>query len=244
MLTAPRLVLLGCLLALVIAAPAGAALKIDSDTTSAKLAVSADGRAQVTWTKGGKKRTAVVSGTSVRYAGAIAKTSKAVSVTPTVPFAIVQLQLPNGMQFALQRVRRLGQFGKLGPEELYLARWRGEPTALTLTEQGGRICGTVSYHDNPVFGSEHTASGNPLDALGRNIYLDSLRPTGWYRMLGVLARPLGYAFLVRDEWVGTRYRALVVGPNSSGDLAPVASAETPAGEVGTCPFAAGTYKGE
>jgi hypothetical protein len=103
----------------------------------------------------------------------------------------------------------------------------------------------VTYHGKAVYGGAHTSSGNPLDALGRNVYLDSLRSSGWYRMLGVLARPLGYAFLVRSEWVGTRYRALVVGPNVGvgGDLAPVAEAETDAADEGECPFPPGAYKG-
>ena len=233
--------LLLTLFACVAAAPAGAALKVDSGTTGAKLVVDAQGHAQVSWTRGGTRRTAVISGSSVRYGGSIGG-STGVRVTPTVPFALVQIRLPDGTQFALQQVQRTGQFGKLGPSELYLARWRGDATELTLTREGKRICGTVTYHGEAVYGTAHTRSGNPLDALGRNVYLDSLRASGWYRMLGVLTRPRGYAFLVRPEWEGSRYRALIVGPNVAGDLAPVASAETADAE-GTCPFPPGTYAG-
>jgi hypothetical protein len=231
------LALLGC----VWAVPANAALKVDSGTTGARLVVDAQGHAQISWTRGGTRRTAVITGSSVRYGGGIGASAGA-RVTPTVPFALVQLGLPDGTQFALQQLQRTGQFGTLGPSELYLARWRGDATELTLTSDGKRICGTVTYHGAAVYGSAHTKSGNPLDALGRNVYLDSLRPAGWYRMLGVLTRPRGYAFLVRSEWVGSRYRALIVGPNVAGDLAPVASAET-ADTAGTCPFPPGTYAG-
>jgi hypothetical protein len=222
-------------------APAArAALKIASTASGATLAVSADGRAQITWTQGGVRRTAVVTGSSLRYNARIANTSRAVHVAPTVPFALTQLQLPNGQQFALQLVQRLGA----GPLELYLARWSGDATALTITQDAaGRICGTVTYHGTAVYGSAHTSAGNPLDALGRNVYLDTLVASGWHRMLGVLSRPLGWAYLVPKGSVGTSYRGLVIGPNDGGDLAPVASAETPAGTTGTCPFAPGTYKG-
>jgi hypothetical protein len=233
--------LLLTLLACVAAAPADAALKVDSGATGAKLVVDARGHAQVSWTSAGTRRTAVITGSSVRYGGGIGA-STGVRVTPTVPFALAQIRLPDGTQFALQQLQRTGQFGKLGPSELYLARWRGDPTELTLTREGQRICGTVTYHGAAVYGTVHTRSGNPLDALGRNVYLDSLRPSGWYRMLGVLSRPRGYAFLVRPEWQGSRYRALIVGPNVAGDLAPVASAETMDAE-GTCPFPSGTYAG-
>ena len=131
-----------------------------------------------------------------------------------------------------------------GPLELYLARWSGDPTSLTITQDAaGRICGTVMYHGTAVYGGAHTSAGNPLDALGRNVYLDTLLASGWHRMLGVLSRPLGWAYLVPASSVGTSYRGLVVGPNDGGDLAPVASAETPAGNTGTCPFPPGTYKG-
>ncbi len=227
-------------------APASAALKIDSSTTAESLSVDAHGRAQVLWTAHGTRRTAVVSGSSVRYRGHVKRTAAAVRVPPTVPFALEQIRLPDGEQFALQRLRRTGQYGRLGPEELYLARWRGDPTRLTVTESRRRVCGTVTYHGAAVYGFAHTRSGNPLDALGRNVYIDSLRPSGWYRMMGVLARPRGYALAIRSGWTGSRYRALVVGPNVAGDLAPVAAAETPALSAmrhDTCPFPPRTYAG-
>ena len=208
--------------------------------------VDTSGRAQVSWTRAGVRRTAVVSGSHVRYRGHVKGTASAVRVAPTVPFALVQLRLPDGEQFALQRLQRTGQFGGLGPWELYLARWRGDPTQLSVTESKRRICGTVTYHGAAVYGSAHTRSGNPLDALGRNVYIDSLRPSGWYRLMGVLARPRGYALAIRNGWSGSRYRARVIGPNVAGDLAPVASAETPAPSASrhdACPFPPGAYAG-
>jgi hypothetical protein len=232
------------LVPLVAAAPAAAALRLDTDTSHESLLVAADGRAQVTYSAHGTTRTVLVTGSTVRYGGTLAASAAAKRVTPTVPFAIAQYALPNGEQFALERFHRTGQFGQLGPLELFIARWSGDPTVLTLTIQANRLCGTATYHGAAFSGGAHSSSGNPLDALGRNVYFDAQRATGWYRMEGVLTRPLGFALYLRSEIAGTAYRALVVGPNSGGDLAPVATAQTPASTSGTCPFGPGTYKGQ
>jgi hypothetical protein len=225
---------------------ASAALKLDSETSHESLIVDDRGDAQVSFTSRGASRTVIVSGSTVRYAGGgLKQAPDAKRVTPTVPFALVQYSLPNGVQVALQRVRRMGQFGVVGPPELYIARWSGAPTQLTLMVSGGRLCGTVTYHGQAVYGGPHTPGGNPLDDLGRNVYLDALRPAGWYRLLGVLARPLGFALAITPDRQGTRYRALVVGPNA-GDLAPVAEAITPLhppAQPPACPFPPGTYAG-
>ena len=92
----------------------------------------------------------------------------------------------------------------------------------------------------------HTLSGRPLDALGRNVYIDVLRGDRWFRIMGVLTRPRGFALLIRDAaWRGTRYRALVPGPNIDGDLAPDVTATHPhAGPEASraCPFGTGLYR--
>ena len=46
--------------------------------------------------------------------------------------------------------------------------------------------------------------------------------------MGVLTRPRGFALLIREAaWRGSRYRALVPGPNVDGDLAPDVTASAP-----------------
>jgi hypothetical protein len=243
----PALSALAVVAACLSAAPAHAALRLDSGTSNESMVVDAHGTVAVTYTTGGRSRTVVVSGSTLRYRGAgVTASPSARRVTPTVPFALVQMGLPDGRQFALQRLHRTGQFGVLGPEELFIARWRGAPTSLTLTQSGGRLCGTVTYHGVPVYGGAHTPTGDPLDGIGRNVYLDALRPAGWYRLLGVLTRPRGYALALTADRRGSRYRALVVGPNVGGDLAPVASASTPLhppANPAACPFPPGTYAG-
>jgi hypothetical protein len=236
--------LVPCLLGAAFAGTADAALLVGRTTSHESLAVSANGRAQITWSEGGRTRTLLVSGETLRYSGKIAGRNKATKVPPTVPFAIVQYQLPNGQQFALQKINRLGDHGELGAAELYLSRWSGDPTQVTIIASGdGRVCGAVSYHGAAVYGGAHTTAGNPLDKLGRNVYIDSQKSGAWWRIFGVLARPLGWAVLLKPDYVGSAYRATVVGPNTGGDLAPIASATVAAGSGGDCPFPMGTYKG-
>jgi hypothetical protein len=240
-------------LALAVApATAGASLKVSAWTGSERLAVARDGSAQITWREGGRTRTAVVRGNNITYRARIGARHVGRHVAPDVAYGRDEVVLPNGTHYALQRVRRLGQFGRLGAPELRFARWRGEQPRLALKGEWAyngrfpRICGTATYHGRAFFGGRHTLSGRPLDAFGRNVYIDVLRPGGWFRIMGVLTRPKGFALLIRDTaWRGARYRALVPGPNIDGDIAPdvTASAPLPArGATAACPFATGVYR--
>jgi hypothetical protein len=246
-----RMFILSLLVLACLPATAGASLKISAWTSGERLSVSRDGTAQITWRENGRARTAIVRGDRVTYRGRIGKHAGR-AVSPSVAYGVAEVVLPNGTHYALQRVRRLGQFGARGAPELRFARWRGAQPLLALTGEWAyngklpRICGTATYHGRPFFGTRHTLSGRPLDALGRNVYIDVLRPGGWFRIMGVLTRPRGFALLIRESaWRGARYRALVPGPNIDGDLAPdvTASAPLPArGVSAACPFATGVYR--
>jgi hypothetical protein len=246
-------IVIGAFVLAVLPATAGASLKIAAWTSGARLAVARDGSALITWREGGRGRHAVVRGDRVSYRGHIGARRIGRHVRPTVAYGVSEVVLPNGVRYALQRVVRLGQFGRLGAPELRFARWRGAAPRLVLTGEWAyhgrlpRVCGTATYHGRPFYGGAHTLSGRPLDALGRNVYIDVLRGSHWFRIMGVLTRPRGFALLIRDPaWRGSRYRALVPGPNIDGDLAPDVTASTPApspGVVGACPFATGLYRG-
>lgn len=245
------LVLLALALA---AAPAtsDASLKISAWTAGEHLSVARDGSAQITWREGGRMRVAVVRGDHVSYRGRIGRHHVGRHLAPDVAYGLDEIVTRDGTHYALQRVRRLGQFGRLGAPELRFARWRGEQPRLSLTGEWAyhgrfpRLCGTATYHGRPFFGGRHTLSGRPLDAFGRNVYIDVLRGGGWFRIMGVLTRPKGFALLIRkDSWRGARYRALVPGPNVDGDLAPDVTASIPLparGASGSCPFATGVYR--
>jgi len=231
---------------------ASASLKVSAWTSGERLTVSRGGTAQITWRENGHKRAAIIRGNRVIYGGHIAAGRTSRQVRPSVAYGVAEVVLPNGTHYALQRIRRLGQFGQRGAPELRFARWHGAKPRLQLTGEWAyngrlpRICGTATYHGRPFFGGRHTLSGRPLDAFGRNVYIDVLRPNGWFRIMGVLTRPRGFALLIRDAaWRGTRYRALVPGPNINGDLAPDVTASTPLpalGAPGACPFEIGLYK--
>ena len=243
------IVMLACI---AVPATAGATLKIASRTSSERLSVARDGSAVITWREGGRIRRAVVRGDHVSYRSHVGRARIGRHVRPAVAYGVAQVVLPDGTRYALQRVRRLGQFGQVGAAELRFARWRGAQPQLRLTGEWAyngrlpRICGTATYHGRPFYGGAHTLAGRPLDAFGRNVYIDVLRAGRWYRIMGVLTRPRGFALLIREAaWRGARYRALVPGPNLDGDLAPDVTAAAPmpaAATTGACPFATGLYR--
>jgi hypothetical protein len=240
-------------LALTIApSTAGASLKVSAWTSHEHLSIARDGSAQITWREGGRTRVAVIRGSRVSYSSHIGAHRTGRHVAPQVAYGIDEVVHPNGTHYAIQRVRRLGQFGSLGAPELRFARWRGAKPQLALTGEWAyhgrfpRVCGTATYHGRAFFGGAHTLGGRPLDAFGRNVYIDVLRGTRWFRIMGVLTRPKGFALLIRESsWRGSRYRALVPGPNVDGDLAPdvTATAPMPArAEASACPFSTGLYR--
>ena len=243
------------LLALAAPATAPASVIVSRETSAESLRVDASGRAEIAWTTGGRKWTAVLDADRLTFGRTVAG-SAGRRVHPEVPFALMQIELPDGRKFALQRVRRLGQFGARGPWELHVARWHGAPPELTLDVEwayGGkmpRVCGTATYHGAAFFGFEHTLQGDPTDRLGRNVYIDVWKGAGrgWYRIMGVLTRPKGWALLIRTpDWQGARYRAFVMGPNVAGDVAPLVAATGRLPDRGVrdvCPFTTGQYAGQ
>jgi hypothetical protein len=247
-----RVLMLSALACVIAPATAGASLKVSAWTGAERLSVARDGSAQITWREGGRTRTAVVRGDHISYRAAIGRRHIGRHVAPDVAYGRDEVVLPNGTHYALQRVRRLGQFGQLGAPELRFARWRGEQPRLSLTGEWAyhgrfpRICGTATYHGRAFFGGAHTLSGRPLDAFGRNVYIDVLRNGHWFRIMGVLTRPRGFALLIREAaWQGSLYRALVPGPNVDGDVAPDVLARAPLpphGAAPACPFATGRYR--
>ena len=79
-----------------------------------------------------------------------------------------------------------------------------------------------------MFGFRTSSQGNPLDAYGRNVYVDTYNSRyggGWHRENGFVAqRPTGvfcYGFYPhgsRPAGNGTHYRATVIGPGVTPDV--------------------------
>jgi hypothetical protein len=230
--TALLLAGLACLLAsLTAVGEASASIKVADDVRSATLRVDGGGSAEIDWTTAnGEHRSLLVApGGAVTYDGRLSGADVSLPVTsPRIPFAVALRRTPDGTLWALQTWRRLAR----GPVELRFSRWHGSPTALTLNAVcckwgGENIQGTASFQGRPIYGEHATPQGVPLDDLGRNVYLDSYRGTGWMRMMGILTnRPTGsFSLWIRSTWQGSRYRGAIIGPNWGWTLAPDAAAE-------------------
>lgn len=88
--------------------------------------------------------------------------------------------------------------------------------------------GRLTYTGKPVFGFRSTRYGVPLDAYGRNIYVDTLGSgygVCWKRENSFLAHNPGGTFCygfyrhgAKGTGQGTRYRATVIGPGVVPDV--------------------------
>ena len=230
----PRLVALLAVLTAALAAPAGASasIMIAANAKKPALRVNANGVATVFWrTRSGALRTAVVGRRGKITWG---KTASGRDVSrPTsdvrIPMKKVLRKTPDDRFWALQDWRRL----KTGPRELRLSRWRGKPTLLELWTycckwRSEVVRGRATYHGKPIVGYHSTPQGVPLDGLGRNVYIDSMRGGRWMRLMGILTRkPEGrFGLWIRKGWRGSSYRGRIVGPNWGRMLGPDAQGWT------------------
>jgi hypothetical protein len=152
---------------------------------------------------------------------------------------VTACRAPDGSLWALQAWQRtlpnfgLPPSGIRGAWELRLSHWHGP---LPKLEMGtgwayGRfhsLYGRYTYRGHPVYGFAATPAGRPLDAFGRNIYVDTFDSAygpGWHRENGFLSH-LGtggfcYGFYPhngRPSGMGERYRATVSGPGVLPDV--------------------------
>jgi hypothetical protein len=224
---------------------------IDRDTRAHSLLVNGAGQAVVTWRAGGRarhmvawgaidarhprrgvpqvsfrldySRRSIPAGSCGRYDG------------PPLAWLVRACKAADGSYWALQRWQRIkSNYGGLrGPWELRLSHWKGPLPQLSIwTDWAYRrfdhLYGTYTYRGRPVHGFRTTAQGNPLDAYGRNLYVDTLDSrygSGWRRENSFLAqKPTGafcYGFYPhgsRPPGKGTRYRATVAGPGVTPDV--------------------------
>jgi len=209
-------------IALVWAGSANASITVAYDAQRPALRVDAAGNAEVSWSSGGARRYLLVPPRGRVLPGARLSgrdVSRAASAPP-LPFRKVLRRTPDGRLWALQAWRaRAG-----GPVELHLARWRGQPTRVTLALTGDALEGSAEFQGRAVTGFSPTPEGKRLRHYA---FLECLGcgAAGWKRMTGVATRRDGsFRVLLRPAWRGTRYRAIVAGPNRGATLAPVASA--------------------
>ncbi len=212
--------LLVLLAALAIAPASQAALTVATNAAAPALRVDASGNAEVSWTSGGRRLTALVPHAGRMVAGgtlAGADVSQAVAGSQ-IPFQRVIRSAPGGWYYALQS----WQVKPGGPVELRFSRWQGVPTEVSLTASetvaGVRLAGRA------------TLTGKPVRAVPRpRIYVDSLVGQAWGRLGDApLALTGSYVWAVPKARVGSSYRATVAGPNVGAVYAPDASSIAPA----------------
>jgi hypothetical protein len=203
------------------AATARGSVWITNGAPPATLSADAAGNAEVAWQK--TMLRIPLAGKVVHAALGSRNVSRPASVSG-LPFSPTVRRTPSGWSVALQRWDVAGQ-----TPALHLARWKGAPTKLTLTVNGTHIDGTATFQGRPVTGSSPTPTGTQMRIY---VYLECFAcpaaPNGWSPMLGVTPKADGtFQVLLRPEWMGSRYRASVEGPNIGATLAPDAQAYAP-----------------
>ena len=165
---------------------------------------------------------------------------------PPLSFLVAACTARDGSHWAIQRWQRhQANFGLppwkpgQGAFELRVSHWRGPLPKLEVWldwSYSGRwqhLFGRLTYRGLPVHGYATTPTGDPLDAYGRVLYLDTLDSAygpGWRRENGFVARnPDGtfcYGFVPhvsetgeqRPPGAGRRYRLAVSGPGVTPDV--------------------------
>jgi hypothetical protein len=123
--------------------------------------------------------------------------------------------------------------------ELRLSHWSGPLPYLVLKSDwsyGGKwqhVYGYLSYHGKGVYGFGSSSAGVPTDTFGRNIYLDTFDSAygpGWRRENSFLTHnPTGtFCYDLSPHragltGAGKQYRATVIGPGVTPDIATVVS---------------------
>ncbi len=158
---------------------------------------------------------------------------------PELAWHVASCTAPDGSYWALQAWQRMLPNYGLTPSptqavwELRLSHWTGDLPSLTVNTNWAyrkfdHLFGTFSYDGTPVHGFRSTASGNPLDTYGRNLYVDTFNSAygpGWKRENSFLMHKntgtFCYGFYPhgrRPAGHGERYRATIIGPGVTPDV--------------------------
>jgi hypothetical protein len=215
---APRSAL-ACALAAAAAFPAGATASaiVDRDASAVRLAVSASGRALVTYRVAGRTRRVVVWGAvdarhpdpavpQVRfrfdYSGPRGRFRNRCRRYDGPPLAwlVAACKAPDGSYWALQAWQRLlphrgfpAWESRQTTQELRISHWRGATASLEVWadwaygERAHDLFGRFTYQGRPV----HGFRTRPLDSYARNLYIDTLDSRygpGWHRETSVVSR--------------------------------------------------------
>jgi hypothetical protein len=158
---------------------------------------------------------------------------------PKLAWMVTACTAPDGSNWALQAWQRmLPNYGvapspKQAVWELRISHWSGELPQLTVNlnwayRRFDHIFGAFTYLGVPVHGFKSTPAGVPLDAYGRNLYVDTFNSAygkGWKRENSFLMHndtgTFCYGFYrhgSRPVGQGTQYRATIIGPGVTPDV--------------------------
>ena len=158
---------------------------------------------------------------------------------PALAWKVTACKAADGSYWALQSWQRaLPNYGVVpnfaqAAWELRLSHWRGALPVLQIEtdwawHRWDHLFGTFTYASQPVFGFRSTSSGVPLDAYGRNVYVDTFGSAygqGWKRENSFLTHTRTGVFCYsfnphgsHPSGKGTKYRATVEGPGVTPDV--------------------------
>lgn len=246
------IVVFGCAAAALPAAAEASEL-IGRNATGVRLQVDATGHALVSFRSEGQSRIVVAWGAvdarhpsrsqpqvafQLRLGGGIGPNVCKPYAGPPLAWRVAACTAPDGTHWAVQAWQRTlpnygaSASGERAAWELRLSHWSGALPKLELwTDWSYRrfhhLYGRLTYRGKPVFGFRSTRYGVPLDAYGRNVYVDALGSdygAGWRRVNSFLSHnPRGtfcYGFYPHagGTGAGLRYRATVIGPGVVPDV--------------------------
>jgi hypothetical protein len=158
---------------------------------------------------------------------------------PKLAWFVTACTAADGSHWAVQSwQRQLPNYG-LAPNatqsvwELRLSHWTTDLPVLKIDmdwawRKWDHLYGTYTYRGRPVYGFASTPSGQPLDAFGRNLYVDTLDSAygaGWRRENSFLTHKGTGAFCYsvnphgpHPAGNGVRYRATIQGPGVTPDV--------------------------
>jgi hypothetical protein len=234
------------------ATPAFGSAIIGRNVSRPTLAIDRQGRAHVSYSSGGRRVVLTAWGAinaltpnrarpQVTFQLRYGEGGKGVCLPydgPPLAWLVKACKAPDGSYWALQSWQRLkpNYGGTRGAWELHLSHWRGPLAQLVVYQNWvyGRyrhFFGRLTYRGRGVYGYTATGQGAPLDAYGRNIYVDTFDSAygrGWHRENSFLTHHRGhtlgdfcYGFFPHfghPTGEGTRYRATAEGPGVTPDV--------------------------
>jgi hypothetical protein len=137
---------------------------------------------------------------------------------PELPYVVAACTAADGTWWTLQRFERLkaNGGGSSAPAELWPSHFTAVAQFEGVQTRGQYVVGRYTFRGRAVHGFRSTSWGVPLDAYGRNVYLDlynSALGPGWRRENSFLAQMRDGRFRHHlKSGTAERYRLCAIGP--------------------------------